>query len=128
VMLVVMVETRVDRAVRFGHGEHQLEKRSCAIGRLTTLPGHADEVQSLMHAAAKVTRHEDGCLAYWVHHSRDDPNTIVVYESWASPAAVTAHHQTAHMDGFQREAASLVEWPPQQELLTPVLPRISAWR
>jgi quinol monooxygenase YgiN/catechol 2,3-dioxygenase-like lactoylglutathione lyase family enzyme len=91
----------------------------CAIGRLKSLPGHADEVLSLMHAVAEATRHEDGCLAYRVHHSKDDPNTTVVYESWASPAAMTAHHQTAHMDAFQKEAASLVEWPPQQELLMP---------
>jgi hypothetical protein len=28
VISAVMVETRVDRAVRFGHGEYQLEKRS----------------------------------------------------------------------------------------------------
>ena len=32
VMLVVMVETPVDRVVRFGHGEHQLEKRSAQEG------------------------------------------------------------------------------------------------
>jgi quinol monooxygenase YgiN/extradiol dioxygenase family protein len=91
----------------------------CAIGRLTALPGHADEVQTLMKAVAEATRIEDGCLAYRVHHSKDNPNTTVVYESWASPAAMTAHHQTAHMAAFQREAATLVEWPPQQELLTP---------
>ena len=32
VMLWVMVETRVDRAVRFGHGEYQLENRSAQKG------------------------------------------------------------------------------------------------
>jgi quinol monooxygenase YgiN/catechol 2,3-dioxygenase-like lactoylglutathione lyase family enzyme len=90
----------------------------CNIGRLVALPGHADEVHSLMHAVAEATRQEDGCLAYRVHHSKDDPNTTVVYESWASPAAMAAHHETAHMDAFQKAAASLVEWPPRMELLT----------
>jgi hypothetical protein len=32
VMLLVMVETRVDRAVRFGHGQYQVEKRSAQKG------------------------------------------------------------------------------------------------
>ena len=32
VMLRAMVETRVDRAVRFGHGEYQLENRSAQKG------------------------------------------------------------------------------------------------
>jgi quinol monooxygenase YgiN/catechol 2,3-dioxygenase-like lactoylglutathione lyase family enzyme len=91
----------------------------CNIGRLTALPGHTDEVRSLMQSVAEATRHEDGCLTYRVHHSKDDPRTTVVYESWASPAAMAAHHQTAHMNVFQTAAASLVEWPPQMELLTP---------
>jgi hypothetical protein len=31
-MLLVLVETRVDRVVRCGHGEYQLEKRSAQEG------------------------------------------------------------------------------------------------
>jgi quinol monooxygenase YgiN/catechol 2,3-dioxygenase-like lactoylglutathione lyase family enzyme len=92
----------------------------CNIGRLTALPGHGDEVACLMHSVAEATRQEDGCLAYRVHRAKDDPNTTVVYESWASPAAMTAHHETAHMNAFEKAAVSLVEWPPKMELLTPV--------
>jgi quinol monooxygenase YgiN/catechol 2,3-dioxygenase-like lactoylglutathione lyase family enzyme len=92
----------------------------CNIGRLTALPSHGDDVASLMHWVAEATRHEDGCLAYQVHRSEADPNTTVVYESWTSPAALAAHHETAHMAAFQEAAGSLVEWPPQMELLTPV--------
>jgi quinol monooxygenase YgiN len=32
---------------------------------------------------------------------------------------MAAHHRSAHMDLFKKSAASLVEWPPQAELLTP---------
>jgi quinol monooxygenase YgiN/catechol 2,3-dioxygenase-like lactoylglutathione lyase family enzyme len=91
----------------------------CAVGKLTVLPGHEDEVQSLMRSVADATRQEDGCLEYRVHRAKDNPSTIVVYESWTSPAAMAAHHKTAHMDCFKKSASSLVDWPPQAELLTP---------
>jgi quinol monooxygenase YgiN/catechol 2,3-dioxygenase-like lactoylglutathione lyase family enzyme len=91
----------------------------CVVAKIKVLPGHADEVRALMHSVAEATRKEDGCLTYRVHRGNDDPNTIVVYESWASPAAIAAHHQTAHMDAFMKAAGSLVDWPPQLEMLTP---------
>jgi quinol monooxygenase YgiN/catechol 2,3-dioxygenase-like lactoylglutathione lyase family enzyme len=92
----------------------------CNVGRLTALPGHGDDVASLMRSVADATRREDGCLAYQVHRAKDDPDKTVVYESWESPAAMAAHHETAHMAAFQKAAVSLVEWPPQMELLIPV--------
>jgi hypothetical protein len=32
---------------------------------------------------------------------------------------MAAHHRSAHMDLFKESASSLVEWPPQIELLIP---------
>jgi quinol monooxygenase YgiN/catechol 2,3-dioxygenase-like lactoylglutathione lyase family enzyme len=91
----------------------------CAVATLKALPGNADQVHELMRSVAQATRREDGCLAYLVHQAKDAPDTTVVYESWASPAAMAAHHKTAHMDAFKAAAASLVDWPPQAQLLTP---------
>jgi quinol monooxygenase YgiN len=91
----------------------------CAVATLKALPGHADEVHELMRTVAKATRQEDGCLAYLVHQAKDAPDTIVVYERWASPGALAAHHKTAHMDAFKNAAGSVVAWPPRQETLTP---------
>lgn len=91
----------------------------CTVARLTALPGHTDEVRDLMRSVAADTRQEDGCLAYLVHQAKDAPDTVVVYERWASPAALAAHHATPHMDAFKKAAGPLVEWPPQQEMLTP---------
>ena len=50
---------------------------------------------------------------------QDKPNTVVVYKQWASPAAMAAHHKTAHMDAFKKAAGPIVDWPPQAQLLTP---------
>ncbi|SEP53896.1 antibiotic biosynthesis monooxygenase [Amycolatopsis saalfeldensis] len=91
----------------------------CAVATMKALPGHADEVRELMRSVAQDTRQEDGCLAYLVHQAEDAPGTVVVYERWASPAALAAHHRTAHMDAFKKATGSLVEWPPRQEMLTP---------
>jgi len=91
----------------------------CAVGTLKVLPGHADEVLRLMHTVAQATRQEDGCLTYLLHQAKDEPNAVVVYEQWASPAAMAAHHKSAHMDAFKNAAGSLVDWPPQGQLLTP---------
>ena len=54
-----------------------------------------------------------------MHRAKDDPSTVVVYESWASPDAMAAHHRSEHMDLFRKTVRSLVEWPPKAELLTP---------
>jgi len=102
-----------------GVTEPDLHDVVSAIGRMTVLPGHEDEVLDLMRTVAAATRQEDGCLAYELHRAKDNPRAIVVYESWASPEAMAAHHRSAHMDLFKKSAASLVEWPPQAELLAP---------
>ncbi|MFD6161001.1 antibiotic biosynthesis monooxygenase [Nocardia sp. NPDC060256] len=91
----------------------------CAVGRLSALPGHTDEVLSLMHIVAQATRQEVGCLAYRVHRTEDAPNTIVVYESWASRDAMAAHHRSEHMKLFEEGVTGLVDWPPRAELLIP---------
>jgi len=91
----------------------------CAVATLKALPGHADEVRDLMRSVAQATGQEDGCLTYLVHQAKDEPNTLVVYEQWVSPAAMGAHHKTAHMDAFKKAAGSIVDWPPQAQLLTP---------
>jgi quinol monooxygenase YgiN/catechol 2,3-dioxygenase-like lactoylglutathione lyase family enzyme len=90
----------------------------CAVAKLAVLPGHAEEVYELMRSVARETRKEEGCLAYRLHRADEAPDTLVVYEAWASTAARDAHHKTAHMHGFMNAARSLVEWPPQAEMLT----------
>jgi quinol monooxygenase YgiN/extradiol dioxygenase family protein len=89
------------------------------VATLKALPGHTDEVLDLMRSVAQETRQEDGCLAYLVHQAKDAPDTVVVYERWAGPDALAAHHETAHMDAFKNAVVSLVDWPPRQEMLTP---------
>jgi quinol monooxygenase YgiN len=118
---VVDSEDRVRFSVRTGSGPVAPEQGTivCSVARLKALPGHTDEVRDLMRSVAADTRQEDGCLAYLVHRAKDAPDTVVVYERWASPAALAAHHKTAHMDAFKKAAGSLVEWPPRQEMLTP---------
>ncbi|WP_327146019.1 antibiotic biosynthesis monooxygenase [Nocardia sp. NBC_01327] len=96
------------------------ESAVCAVARLTALPGYRDRVLARMRSLEDIIRQEDGCLAYLVHTENEHPNTIVVYESWADQAALDAHHKTAHMEQFARFARPLVDWPPQQDLLTPL--------
>lgn len=92
----------------------------CAVSRLTALPGHRDEVSAGMRSLRDVVRQEHGCLAYLVHTAIDDPNVIVVYESWIDQAAMDAHHRSIHMRTFAESIISLADWPPQQELLAPM--------
>jgi quinol monooxygenase YgiN/catechol 2,3-dioxygenase-like lactoylglutathione lyase family enzyme len=91
----------------------------CAVAKLTALPGHVGEVRAMMRTVAQATRQEDGCLGYVLHSAKDDRDTVVVYESWASPAAMDAHHKSAHMAAFAKAVSPIVNWPPRAELLTP---------
>lgn len=94
--------------------------RVTSISRLTTLPGRLDEVSAGMRSLQEIVRRENGCLAYIVHTTIEDPNTIVVYESWSDRTAMDAHHGTDHMLSFAKSIIPLVDWPPRQELLTPL--------
>lgn len=59
-------------------------------------PGQGDVVRQALTQLVAQSRTEPGCLYYQPHVSIERPDLIYIYEVYASPAAATAHRETAH--------------------------------
>lgn len=68
--------------------------------------------------AAGVKANEPGTLAYVIHHRRDDPHTVVVYEKYASDEAFAVHGKNLASQGAR--FASLLDGAPDIVMLEEV--------
>ena len=58
-----------------------------------------DAIQVLMAAS----RAEEGCIAYTFSQDLASPDTLHLFEVWASAEAFQAHRETPHMAHFRTE-------------------------
>ena len=67
--------------------------------RYTGTNGNAEAFANEMVASGTVDaiRREDGNLRYEYYRPLDDPNTILLIDSWASQAALDVHHASPMM-------------------------------
>ncbi len=56
-----------------------------------------EQLKPILLELAEQSRKEDGCNGYKVFQSKSDPHEFVLYESWASDAALDAHLKTPHV-------------------------------
>jgi quinol monooxygenase YgiN len=71
-------------------------------------PESHDEAIDIAVRMTAETRKEEGCLSYTFHFPVDDPNTLFVYEEWASEAALNGHLQSTHMKEFQQRMPAVL--------------------
>ena len=62
---------------------------------------------AIADASASVA-HEPGCRQFDVTRSHDQPNHIVLYEVYDSPAAFDAHLETPHLKAFRDQIEPMV--------------------
>ena len=67
-----------------------------------------------------LTRSEIGCVRYDLHLDRDDENTFVFIETWATKADWDEHMTTPHVKALLRDAPSLTRSGAELLHLTPV--------
>jgi len=60
----------------------------------------------------KATRQENGCIAYDLNRSYEEPNKYINYERWASVAALDAHLNTPHTVKLLTTIAPYVDGSP----------------
>jgi quinol monooxygenase YgiN len=80
------------------------------VAIITTKPGLRETVLAAFHANVAAVHAEDGCIEYGaaVDAGGDfpegfGPDTFVVIEKWASPAALKAHAASAHMAAYRAQ-------------------------
>ena len=74
---------------------------------VTIKAGHEEEVIESFRKLQEETRHEPGCISYFVQRSRENPRAFLVYEQYEDEAALQAHRETPHFkqhgtNGFYR--------------------------
>ncbi|MCB2191144.1 MAG: antibiotic biosynthesis monooxygenase [Deltaproteobacteria bacterium] len=79
----------------------------------TAKAGQADQVEKEFLAVVPTVRQEQGCLRYDLHRDSREGNDFLFYEIWASPEALKAHGQSAHMNAMRERVKDLVEGPAQ---------------
>ncbi len=70
-----------------------------------TVRFHPEDRQAALAAIQRMmaaSRAEEGCLAYTFSADLSDPNTLHLFEVWASAEALEAHGQTPHMAEFRQ--------------------------
>jgi quinol monooxygenase YgiN len=85
-------------------------------------PGRLDELRSALLELTRATRAESGCLRYDLHEATNDPDVLVFYEVWATPAAHAAHDATEHVTSFVARIPELTAEPPRMTRLRRIEP------
>jgi len=85
-------------------------------------PGRIEELRAALLGAVPPTRAEAGCLLYDLHEHTDDPDVLVFYEIWASPAAHAAHDATEHIVSLVAALPALTAEPPRKLRLRRIEP------
>jgi quinol monooxygenase YgiN len=79
------------------------------IASLRAKPGKEQELRQAADAVIEPTRREDGCVAYYLHQSIDDPAVFYFYENWASPEMFEAHMKAPHFREFAAKLDDLLD-------------------
>lgn len=78
------------------------------VARLEAKEGKTDELITLIEGVVKETRKEDGNLCYNVYQDIDVPTKFIIYEVWASDAALAKHSESAHLNAFKANKDTIV--------------------
>ncbi|AMB87617.1 oxidoreductase [Pseudomonas agarici] len=73
-----------------------MSDRISFIVRLPAKPGHVEELKKGLLFVTDQMANEPDFVTTWIHHPVDDPDTIVLYETWdCSMEYFMSHHMKA---------------------------------
>ena len=85
------------------------------IAIITAKPGRRAEVLDAFRANMPAVHAEEGCIEYGpaidaegLGDAAFGPDTFVVIEKWASPAALAAHSKSAHMAAYAARTREMI--------------------
>lgn len=68
------------------------------VAHIEALPGHEQEVRSVLEGYLAPTRKEKGCIRYDLFTDDSDPLKFTFIEEWESKEDLAAHSQSAHIN------------------------------
>lgn len=75
------------------------------VATLTIKPGSLEALRAPAAACIAETRKEEGCIAYELMASLDDPERLVFVEKWETREALTAHSKKPHLVAWREASA-----------------------
>ena len=90
------------------------------IATLTARPDTVDATRDALTLLAEPTRAEDGCIAYTLTQSTDDPAVFRTVEQWQTQGHADAHLTTPHVQAALAAAGSLLAAAPDIRSFTVV--------
>jgi quinol monooxygenase YgiN len=79
------------------------------VVRLQVMPGRREEfLEVILENATASLRDEPGCRHFDVATLRDDPDTVLLYETYDDEAAFQAHQATPHFALWRAARTDLV--------------------
>lgn len=70
------------------------------LAEVPVLPAFLEEIKALSAATLKPALEEAGCEVFYQTSKKDDPNTLVFFEVFASQDALDLHMQAAYTNTF----------------------------
>lgn len=83
--------------------------------------GALEQVRALAEELVAKTRQEDGCVRYDMNRSLDDPNYLVMIESWRDAESLAAHGKSEHFTRLVPQIRALCEDPKPADRFEPYL-------
>ena len=77
-------------------------------GTIPIRPECRERALQLAREMAAATQEEPGCISYDFYIGLSDPDTLMLFQEWASMDALMGHFQTEHMEVFLRELPEIV--------------------
>lgn len=88
--------------------------------RVMAREGTVEQLKPILLELAEQSRAEKGCNGYKVFQSKSDPLEFVLYESWASDAALDAHLKTPHVQQAFAQGLPLLAGAPDRRVYTTI--------
>ncbi len=67
------------------------------VAHIEALPGHEQEVRSVLESYLSPTRAEQGCIRYDLFLDNSDSKKFTFIEEWASKEDLDAHAESEHL-------------------------------
>lgn len=79
------------------------------LAKIKAQKGKEIEAQKALEGLVPPTLKEEGCIAYNLHSSNENPGEFLFYEIWESEAHLQKHQANTHIQEFGKIADDLLD-------------------
>lgn len=100
--------------------QNRTDKSIRCLAFFKARPGKSEELESILLDLVEPTRGEPGNIAYVLHRSTKDPDSLVFDEVWTDMAALEAHLRKPYLRALPEKINGLLQEPVRIETYTEI--------